>query len=95
MLNILIKVINNAVLKDVGFLGFQLVPHLTIKYAYVMERTDGSPAKDPSEGEKNLIAFLYFYEKVKGYGVVESSSIISVDGEEKKLFPYQIISRRL
>lgn len=75
----------NAILKDVGFLGFQLVPHPTIKYAYVMERTDGSPAKDPSEGEKNFIAFLYFYEKVKGYGVVESSSFISVDGEEKEV----------
>ncbi len=75
----------NAILKDVGFLGFRLVPHPTIKYAYVMERTDGSPAQNPSEGEKNFIAFLYFYEKVKGYGVVESSSFISVDGEEKEV----------
>ena len=75
----------NAILKDVGFLGFQLVPHPTIQYAYVMERTDGSPAQNPSEGEKNFIAFLYFYEKVKGYGVVESSSFISVDGEKKEV----------
>lgn len=75
----------NAVLKDVGFLGFKLVPHKTVKYAYVMERTDGKPAQDPSEGEKNFIAFLYFYEKVRGHGIIDSSTTVDAGDEEDKL----------
>ena len=75
----------NAILKDVGFLGFELVPHPSIQYAYLIQRTDGSPADEPSEGEKNFIAFLYFYEKVKGYGIAESSTIIKGDGETENV----------
>lgn len=42
-----------------------LVPVDGIKQ-YEIERLDGSPAHGLSEGERNFIAFLYFYHKVKG-----------------------------
>jgi wobble nucleotide-excising tRNase len=65
-----IKSMNNLQ-RDSGFQGFYLREKQNIKNTYEVIRQDGSVAKDLSEGERNFIAFLYFYHIVKG----------SVDGE--------------
>lgn len=41
--------------------GFQLVPHEAKSHVYKVCREDSSVAENLSEGEKNFIAFLYFY----------------------------------
>ena len=63
--------IDNRLLSPVG--GFK---------TYEIERLDGSPAHGLSEGEKNFIAFLYFYHMVKGSESEESDlreKIVVVD----------------
>jgi len=57
--------INNLLAKS-GFQGFTLREHDKIPDKYVVVRNDGSTAKDLSEGERNFIAFLYFYYLVQG-----------------------------
>ena len=49
-----------------GFIGFSLIEHDKIPDKYIVVRPDGSPAKELSEGERNFIAFLYFYYLVHG-----------------------------
>jgi len=56
----------NDLLIKTGFRGFSLVPHETVPNRYVVVREDGSPATRLSEGERNFIAFLYFYYLVQG-----------------------------
>lgn len=59
----------NKTLSDSGFQGFHLRKKGNKdedKNRYVIVRDDNSPAHGLSEGEKNFIAFLYFYHKVWG-----------------------------
>lgn len=56
----------NQILKDAGFQGFQLREKAGSKDVYEVIRANGRVAKKLSEGERNFIAFLYFYHKVKG-----------------------------
>lgn len=56
----------NKELLDSGFHGFRLQKNKLDSVKYEIIRDDGSPAHGLSEGERNFIAFLYFYHKVKG-----------------------------
>ncbi|MUP58516.1 hypothetical protein C3L56_00540 [Veillonellaceae bacterium M2-4] len=56
----------NQLLKDSGFQGFYLREKTSTSNVYEVIRNDGSIATNLSEGEKNFIAFLYFYHQVKG-----------------------------
>lgn len=56
----------NKELLDSGFQGFRLQKNKLDSAKYEIIRDNGSPAHGLSEGERNFIAFLYFYHKVKG-----------------------------
>ena len=56
----------NAHLKDSGFEGFRLREKEGVKGTYEVIREDGKVAEKLSEGERNFIAFLYFYHLVRG-----------------------------
>ena len=56
----------NTILHDSGMQGFSLENHGEDKNVYMVLRPDGSVADNLSEGEKNLVAFLYFYFEVQG-----------------------------
>lgn len=64
----------NKILKDSGFQGFSLRAKEDDENVYEVIRGDGSIAENLSEGERNFIAFLYFYHQVRG----------SMNGEELK-----------
>ncbi len=57
----------NKTLRDAGLQGFRLYPKDGEEHVYEVRR-EGSdkPAKNLSEGERNFIAFLYFYHVVRG-----------------------------
>lgn len=57
----------NKTLRDAGLQGFRLYPKDGEEHVYEVRR-DGSdkPANNLSEGERNFIAFLYFYHVVRG-----------------------------
>ena len=56
----------NNMLRDTGMQGFSLQPKRGVDYVYEVRRPDGTIADNLSEGEKNFIAFLYFYHLVYG-----------------------------
>ncbi len=56
----------NKILKDSGFQGFGIHAKEGLKNVYEVIREDGSIAENISEGERNFIAFLYFYHQVRG-----------------------------
>ena len=56
----------NAHLTDSGFEGFRLQEKAGVKGVYEVICEDGSVAENLSEGERNFIAFLYFYHIVRG-----------------------------
>ncbi|NLL68342.1 MAG: AAA family ATPase [Clostridiaceae bacterium] len=56
----------NVLLQKTGFRGFQLRPHASVPDKYEVVSEDGEVSKGLSEGEKNFIAFLYFYFYVQG-----------------------------
>ena len=65
----------NKTLTDSGFQGFKLKKKGNKdedKNRYVIIRDDGSPAHGLSEGERNFIAFLYFYHTVLGRESVDA-----------------------
>lgn len=66
----------NLMLRDSGMQGFSLEPKAGVDHVYEVRRPDGSIADNLSEGEKNFIAFLYFYHLVYGS--------TSEDGETKE-----------
>ena len=55
-----------SMLRDSGMQGFSLEPKAGVDHVYEVRRPDGSIADNLSEGEKNFIAFLYFYHLVYG-----------------------------
>lgn len=56
----------NVHLADSGFEGFHLREKEGVKGVYEVIREDGTIAVNLSEGERNFIAFLYFYHVVRG-----------------------------
>lgn len=64
----------NSILCDSGFQGFELKPKAGVKDTYEVIRPNGKPATRLSEGERNFIAFLYFYQLVRGNGRVGSTT---------------------
>lgn len=56
----------NAHLTDSGFEGFSLREKAGVKGVYEVIREDGTVAENLSEGERNFIAFLYYYHVVRG-----------------------------
>lgn len=64
----------NRLLKDSGFQGFYLQEKANTPNVYEVIRNDGSIASNLSEGEKNFIAFLYFYHQIKGSATPEEKN---------------------
>ncbi|MCD7711801.1 MAG: AAA family ATPase, partial [Firmicutes bacterium] len=56
----------NLMLRDSGMQGFSLQQKEGVDHVYEVRRPDGTIADNISEGEKNFIAFLYFYHLVYG-----------------------------
>lgn len=56
----------NQMLRDSGMRGFSLQPKRGVDNVYEVRRPDDTIADNLSEGEKNFIAFLYFYHLVHG-----------------------------
>lgn len=56
----------NMLLRDSGFQGFSIREKEHTPHVYEVVRPNGSIAENLSEGERNFIAFLYFYHQVKG-----------------------------
>lgn len=63
----------NKKLSDSGFQGFKVQKKANAPNKYEIIRDDGSPAHGLSEGERNFIAFLYFYHKVLGRESADST----------------------
>lgn len=71
----------NILLRDSGFQGFELRPKVGVKDTYEVIRPNGQVATRLSEGERNFIAFLYFYQLVRGNGKVGSTTTYgSIEG---------------
>lgn len=64
----------NNMLRDSGMQGFSLQPKPGVPNVYEVQRPDGTIAENLSEGEKNFIAFLYFYHLVYGSTSEEGDS---------------------
>lgn len=64
----------NKILRESGFQGFSIRAKKGTENVYEVVRGDGTIAENLSEGERNFIAFLYFYHQVRG----------SMSGEELK-----------
>lgn len=56
----------NKILRESGFQGFSIRAKTSVENVYEVIREDGSVAENLSEGERNFIAFLYFYHQVRG-----------------------------
>lgn len=72
----------NDLLRDSGFQGFTLREKRGVPNAYEVVRHDGTVATNLSEGERNFIAFLYFYHLVRGAHAdneVSKDKIVVVD----------------
>ena len=63
----------NQKLTDSGFQGFHIQKKKDEPNKYDIIRDDGLPAHGLSEGERNFIAFLYFYHKVLGRETADST----------------------
>ena len=56
----------NKILRDSGFQGFSIRAKDGVENVYEIVRENGTVAENLSEGERNFIAFLYFYYRVRG-----------------------------
>ena len=54
----------NQLIRDAGFQGFEIREKKNAQYVYELVRKDGTVVKSLSEGERNFIGFLYFYNIV-------------------------------
>ena len=76
----------NKLLSDSGFQGFSIREKTGVKNVYEVIREDGSVATMLSEGERNFIAFLYFYHLVHGNGNIGDAQVMyGKDGEQQVL----------
>ncbi len=64
----------NTLLRHSGFEGFSLEEMPNNSDKYWVKRKDGTTATKLSEGERNFIAFLYFYFSVQGGSSSESQN---------------------
>ena len=64
----------NLMLRDSGMRGFSLEPKAGVDNVYEVRRPNGTIADNLSEGEKNFIAFLYFYHLVHGSDTAEGET---------------------
>ena len=64
----------NRMLWDSGMRGFSLEPKPGVDNVYEVRRPDKTIADNLSEGEKNFIAFLYFYHLVLGSDSADSDT---------------------
>lgn len=55
----------NKILRDSGFQGFSIRAKDGVENVYEIVRENGTVAENLSEGERNFIAFLYFYHRVR------------------------------
>lgn len=72
----------NDLLRDSGFQGFYLREKKGQQNVYEVVRHNGQVAANLSEGERNFIAFLYFYHLVRGShndGDVSRDKIVVID----------------
>lgn len=71
----------NMLLHDSGFEGFEIIKSDAAKEAYKVVRGDKQVAVRLSEGEKHFLAFLYFYNQVKGCDEngVRNEKIVVID----------------
>lgn len=56
----------NKILRDSGFQGFSIQAKEGVENVYEIVRENRTVAENLSEGERNFIAFLYFYHRVRG-----------------------------
>lgn len=56
----------NKILRVSGFQGFSIRAKDGVENVYEIVRENGTVAENLSEGERNFIAFLYFYHRVRG-----------------------------
>ena len=56
----------NQLLKESGFEGFNIQENTSVPNTYCVVRDNGELVTRLSEGERNFIAFMYFYQLVKG-----------------------------
>lgn len=56
----------NKILRGSGFQGFSIRAKDGVENVYEIVRENGTVAENLSEGERNFIAFLYFYHRVRG-----------------------------
>lgn len=56
----------NKILRNSGFQGFSIRAKKSVENVYEVVRENGEVAENLSEGERNFIAFLYFYHRVLG-----------------------------
>ncbi len=56
----------NKILHESGFQGFSIRAKTGVENVYEIIRENGDVAENLSEGERNFIAFLYFYHLVRG-----------------------------
>ena len=94
----------NDTLKNIGFRGFSFREKHEEPYLYEIVRNDGETVKDSlSEGERNFIAFLYFYYTVmyttKKDGVVNNKIVIIDDPvsslDSQSLFYVAVLTREM
>ena len=64
----------NAMLRDSGFQGFSIREKAGVPNVYEVVRPNGDIAENLSEGERNFIAFLYFYHLVRGSDSADSAA---------------------
>jgi wobble nucleotide-excising tRNase len=64
----------NAMLRDSGFQGFSIREKAGVQSVYEVVRPNGDIAENLSEGERNFIAFLYFYHLVRGSDSADGAS---------------------
>lgn len=72
----------NSLLRDSGFQGFVLREKSDQQNVYEVVRENGQIAANLSEGERNFIAFLYFYHLVRGshdHADVSKDKIVVID----------------
>lgn len=93
----------NHMLRDSGMHGFSLQPKSGTDNVYEVRRPDGTIADNLSEGEKNFIAFLYFYHLVHGSDSAEGETrekIVVIDDpvssmDSSSLFIVSTLVRRM
>ena len=93
----------NQMLHDSGMQGFHLVPKQGVDNVYEVRRPDRTIADNLSEGEKNFIAFLYFYHLVYGSDTAEGDTrekIVVIDDpvssmDSSSLFIVSTLVRRM